>query len=194
MMLDKLKNLGAREKFLIGVIVATIVVPAIGSLVVIPAVMRYRVLDAKIMSAKEQIRENKNYLEKKQITQKQYDAIRDLLAKATLPTEDIDSLKGDVEELASRTKFTYGTMSHRDPESMNEFCDEYIIDISKFKTDIQNMLVFARELQSAPGMMRVAALNVKPVKGEPMVTGSISISKVMIADTENKKHTEAVKE
>jgi hypothetical protein len=186
-MLDKLKNMGPREKLLASMVVATILLPLIGTLVVVPANKRYRVLDAAILVAEAQRNENGSFLQKKLATEQQYDAIRGHLAKATIAAEDIDEVKGEIDDLATRTHVSYGTMSHREPVAMNEFCDEYIVEIGKFKTDMQNLLVFLREIRATPGMLRVAGVRIKPVKGESTVTGSILISKVMIADPETRK-------
>ncbi len=189
-MLDKLKNLGTKEKFFIGVIVAMILLPVIGSFVIAPALKRYEVLDAAILEASAVLEENRTRIGRKQSTQQQYDAIRGRLAKATLATEDIATMKGSIDELAELSNLTYAKMSHQEPAPLSEFCDEYVVDVGNFRTDMKSLLTFVRELHSTPGMMRVVGLSIKPVKGENRVTGSITISKVMIADPERKTENE----
>jgi hypothetical protein len=190
-MLDKLKNLGPKEKFLIGVILAMILLPVIGSFVIIPALRRYDILDAGISERSSLLEDNRSRINRKQNTQQQYDAIRGRLAKATLATEDIAALKGSIDELAELTGLTYASMSHQEPVPISEFCDEYVVNVGNFRTEMQNLLKFVRELHSTPGMMRVVGLTIKPIKGEAKVTGSITISKVMITDPESKVKVES---
>ncbi|OVE76578.1 hypothetical protein BVX97_00690 [bacterium E08(2017)] len=187
----KLDALGAREKlFLVGaVIMLLLLVLEYG--VRVPATDRYAVLDAEIKNAQDDLLVNRNYLRKQSSVQSQYDAIRDSLAKATIPEQDIDVIKGDIDALAGMSGLSYGTMSHRNPEPISAFCDEYIIEIADFEAEMRNLLVFLKELWASPGMLRVSKLTVKPIKGESKIRGSLTISKVMISDTHQLNQSDA---
>lgn len=184
MIFDKMQNLGAREKMLMGAAAVAMLLLLMEYGVRVPASVTCADLQMRIENTDRELEVNRSYLRKKKEVRNEYNAIRGLLAKATLATEDIDAFKGEIDELLSRTQLTYNTMSHQEPHLMagSEFCDEYLVDISRFETQMSKLLVFLHELRKTPGMLRIKKMTIKPVKGTDKITGSMIISKVMISD------------
>ncbi|MBN2302486.1 MAG: hypothetical protein JXN60_08225, partial [Lentisphaerae bacterium] len=99
---------------------------------------------------------------------------------ATRKSEEIDKMKGQIDELAERAGISLDAIDHRPPNEAL-FYDEYFVEIGKFETDMQNLLKFFESIENlaAPGMMRVSKLNITPSKTKGAVRGSMVISKLM---------------
>lgn len=179
MILSKLQKLGMREKLLMAVAACLVMALIVNYSVVAPVFNRYEELSAAIENTEWSLKYNLNVLKGKTQVRAEYDSVCGLLAKASLPAEDIDEIKGEIETIATEAGLQYSTMSHNEPRK-TEFYDEYLIEIGKYESDMQNLLVFLHALNQTPGMLRVSRMNIKAVKGGSKVTGSILISKVMI--------------
>jgi len=61
-----------------------------------------------------------------------------------------------------------------------KFYDEYTIEISRFESNMTQLLAFLHELRRLPGLMQAADLNVSTAKGENPLRGSMRITKIML--------------
>jgi len=100
----------------------------------------------------------------------------------TSSAEAKHEMKGQVEDLADKAGVLLQSSDLREPNlESHKPCEEYFVDIKRFRADMNSLLVFLYELQTAPGMLRVVSLNLTPLRGEDNVfEGSMLISKVMI--------------
>lgn len=188
MILDKLQKLGVREKVLMVMACIMIIGLIIDYGVVQPVIVQCDEMDDAVVQARLELRVYRDYLRMRQNIDKEYESNQGLLSESTEVSQDIDQLKGEVDQIAEGAGLTYDSMSHSDPVQMPEsHYMEYLVTIGKYQTDMPNLLTFLRNIHQTPGMLRVTRLNVKPVKGSDKITGSIVISKVMISEKKDQR-------
>jgi hypothetical protein len=107
-----------------------------------------------------------------------------LLATRLSTAEEIDRLKGELDELASRGDIMeIISMDHREPK-VERFHEQYVVEIKHFESDMPGVLTMLDRLRRSEGMLRVALLSLTPGKGDWPAKGAMNVTKVMLLPDE----------
>lgn len=180
MISEKLDKLATREK--VGLAAASFFIFAlvVEKLVVQSIVDQSRRLDVDIKAMTVSVAINQDALQSRDRVARDYERVSDVLAKVVSKDEAIADMKGEIDDLARRTKISLQSMEHREPVPAEMgYGEEYSVVIGNFEADIQDLLTFLYELQKSPGLLRVGKLSVSPGKSKGQVKGALAITKVM---------------
>jgi len=186
-MLDKLKNLTVRER--VGLFAAGLSLFAV--------VMNYGVAgpiaryinraESEVRLEQENMKVARSVADLEQSVAGRYENTKGLLETAVSPSEAIDDMKGQIDDLAKRSGVSVNAMDHREPVS-GPAMDTYLVDIGQFESDMKGLLQFLHEIRTAPGLLRVEKLIFSTDKEKGVLKGSVLISKTMVREpgSENK--------
>jgi hypothetical protein len=179
---SKLAKLGSREKLMLSFAGLFILAAAADYLVVQPVLESFSGLESRIKEQEKAYRYNQDYVAWEDEILERYSAVSGKLGVVSSSAEAKHEMKGQVEDLAQKTGVLLQSSDLRDPNlDSHSPCQEYFVDIKRFRADMNSLLGFLHELHTAPGMLRVVTLNVTPLRGENDVfEGSMLITKVMI--------------
>jgi hypothetical protein len=179
MILDRLAKLGAREKIGLLLAVAVIVLLVLDRLLISPTLRYYRELDQRILAEERRIRLNRESIAIEDEVYRRYRRVADLVQTFESPAAGIDSMKGQIDELAGRTGVILVSREHR-PPTESDYCQEYYVDIREFEAPETNLVAFLRLVPELPGLLRVDRINLVPDRNRNVVKGSMLISKVLM--------------
>jgi len=179
---SKLAKLGSREKLMLSIAALSILAAAADYLVVEPVLDSFSKLESEIEKQDKAYRYNRDYVAWKDQILECYSAVSGKFEVVSSSAETRVDMKGQIEDLADKAGVTLESSDLRDPNlESHKPCEEYFVDIKRFRTDMNCLLGFLYELQTAPGMLRVVSLNLTPLRGEEkLFEGSMLITKVMI--------------
>ncbi len=174
----RLSQLSGREQGMLALACCMVLVMLADNLVVGPSLRRLKRMDIGIDVARRQLRHNRTMLQLEEPVTAEYGKVRDLIGEEDTETGEIERLKSQLDELASRTGLSLRAMRHLAP-SRDEFLVTYQIDVSEFSGETISLLNFLHALHDAPGMLRAARLSVAAPDESTVVRGSMVITKVM---------------
>ena len=181
MILAKLNELRTREKILL-VVGLVVVLGLVVDQFVVKAVMRYLdELDRDIRIVQEDLLYNLRVLNSREQVEPEYRNVRGLLVDRAPDAEQIDRMKGEIDEIARRTGLVIVSMEHRQPR-VEPYCKEYVLDIGSFEGSMPAVLSFLDAVRNASGLTRVEDLNLAPARELDEVNGSMTVTKVARLD------------
>jgi len=180
----RLDRLGPRERLGLGVLLVVLVVLLLDRLVCQPVVRRLREIDAEIETTEKRLAYNLSARNTRGEVEAAYRRAVGWVGRASpAPAEEIDRIKGVIDECARRAGVLLVSMEHRDPRE-TEFYREYAVDIGRFECGTPALLRFLHELAAVPGMLRVTRLNLSPGGDEAPVRGAMSVSRVALTTSD----------
>ena len=180
--LDKLDKLAPREKLLLALSFVCVFGFLMDRFVVSSIISRLKKTDSAIEQAKNERDYVLRLLMREKETKIEYDGIGDAIVKAASPAEAIAGMKGEVYDAAKQTGLMINAMEQRETRP-KPFCDEYVLEITKFDAEMKDLIGFVYRIDSSPGMTKVVRVNITPGKTENLVTGSMLLTKrVMVVE------------
>ncbi|OGV67814.1 MAG: hypothetical protein A2283_22440 [Lentisphaerae bacterium RIFOXYA12_FULL_48_11] len=180
-LLDKLDKLSPREKMMLA-LMTIFVFSALMDRFVVSSIMSRL---AKMDSAIEQSKDDRDYalrlLSREKEAQVEYERIGSTIVKAASPAEAIAEMKSELYDAAKKSGVVINAMDQREARPKS-FCDEYVVEITKFDAEMKDLIGFIYRIDSSPGMAKVVRLNIIPGKTRNSVTGSMLLTKVMVVD------------
>lgn len=192
MIFDNLNKLAPREKAGLVVALLCILGVLLDYLVVSRVVRAIDDVKAEIERESMELEYNVAVLSRKQSVERQYEGVSGILHEAAVAAEAIDRMKGEIDEIARNAGIAIISMEHREPKSSPNY-DEYIVEVGKFESTMEQLVRFLHDLHVADGMLRVSQIKVSADEQGGPLTGSVLITKVMMR-SENKEAGDAVKE
>ena len=123
---------------------------------------------------------NRGKLKDELLVREEYRALCSLIPRTSSSTVAIERMKEEIGRMASASGVLVDSLNHRDPEK-TEFCEKYLVEISKFQADMTELLNFLGELNRADGMLRISKLSIKPGGRGGEVEGSMLISRAAMS-------------
>lgn len=182
MIFAKLNQLGTREKVFLLVGLVVVLGLLIDRFVVQSITDHLAELDQDIVVERENLLYNLRILRTREQVASEYRQVSGLLADPAPDAEQIDRMKGEIDELARRCGLVIVSMEHREPRT-EPYYKEYIIEIGSFEAGMPAVLNFLDAVRNAPGLTRVEAFNLSPARELDQVKGSMTITKVARLDT-----------
>ena len=183
--LDKVDKLAPRERIGLTIAVFCIVCCLMDQFVVRSIVNRLKLIDARITQAEDDRLCSQRLLLREKDLKMEYGRIENAIVKAASPAEAMTGMKGEINEAAKQTGLKVNAMDQREPR-LKTFCEEYVVEISKFDADMKNLASFLYRVETSPGLTRVARLNITPGKTMNSVSGSLLLAKVMVVENANR--------
>ena len=180
MIWDKLQKLSPRERGMLALGTVALLVAVGNWLVVQPTLNRLRDIDEEIDKKTELCRLNRGRLTDELLVHEEFRSASELLAGSASSAEEIENLKEKVGNMAGQAGVALDSISHREPAKAGQ-CDEYQVEISKFRAKMPALLKFLHELSVTEGMFRVSRLSIRPKPKSDMVEGALSITRVAVA-------------
>ena len=179
--LDKLDKLAPREKLWLAVAFICVFCALMDRLVVNSLVSKLKKMDSAIEQAKHERDRYLRTLAREKEVRAEYDRIGGSIVKAASPSEAVAGMKVEMHEAAKRAGVVINAADQREVRPKS-FCDEYVVEITKFDADMKNLISFIYGLDASPGMTKVVRLNIAPGKTKDSVTGSMLLTKVMVVE------------
>lgn len=180
MMMERLGRLGPRERAFLTVGSLIILALLADRFVARPVLRTFAGLRADAEQQAMLYRYNRDVLAGEESVRAAYAAAGRVLGRSGTRSEAIDSLKGQIDDLAAKCGIVVHSTDHREPEGEGPY-DQYDIDIKRFTADMRGLLTFLYEIQAAPGMLRVERMTLQPRREEGRLEGSMLISKVTVS-------------
>lgn len=176
---DKLQKLGAREKKWLALLALVLAVLAIDGLVVSPLLARLRDFDAQFATLEGQVALDRSILLQEPAVSRAFASVASYIESDTKPSEAIDRLKAEVDDLARQVGLVITSMEQREPRR-SEYYDLYVVEIGSFEGEIPQLVRFLRDIGEKPGMLRIVKLNFESAPDGARVRGSMLISKAIV--------------
>ena len=182
MMIAKLAKLKPREKIGIAVALVCVLGLLVYRLVVFTVVAGLNGLDAEILIQKDNLSKNLRVVQDDKQVTKDYEAVTGFVGVASSSAEDIDAMKGAIDDLAKKSTLQLMSMEHRQPgPPKSPYYMEYVVEIGNFEGNTAGLLNFMIGLRALPGLMEVSKLTLAPGKSQGAVKGSMLITRVLRA-------------
>ena len=191
-MLEKLKNLTVREQTGLSLAGLSLLAVALNYGVAAPLVRYLKRIDAEFRLEQQNLKVARSVADLDADVAGKYESSRGLLETTVSPSEAIDDVKGQIDDLAKRSCLSVNAMDHREPVS-GQGMDTYLVEIGQFEADMKNLLQFLHEIRVAPGLLRVEKLTFSTDPEKGLLKGSVLISKAMVREpgSEDKPVAEA---
>jgi hypothetical protein len=179
MMLDKLDRLEPREKM--GLVLAMFVILAflVDRLVVSPVAEMCRDLDASIRAETENLSLNKAVLQQRDQVLRQYGNVARELGSVNSSAQEIDAMKGRLDELAVQSGVKFFSREQVEPRAGDAWT-EYAVAVGEFEASMEGLVRFLAELPAGEGMTRAARITLTPDRNRNVVKGSMLITKLAL--------------
>ncbi len=171
-------RLPTKEQVGIGIALVFVVLLLADKFVVQAIVRENNSKDADILILEDRIRHNRKILQLKDSVTEKYEKVSDLIGESPPGQEANESLKGEVDEIATEAGVRLKSMQHLTPDPL-DYLTTYYVDVSEYETETLNLLSFVKSVESVPGMLRIQRLVVEAQEPNTQVKGSVVISKVM---------------
>jgi hypothetical protein len=171
-------RLPPKEQVGIGVALVFVVLLLADKFVVQAVAREISSKDADISILEDRIRHNRTVLRLKDSVTLKYEKVSDLIGESPPGQEANESLKGEVDEIATKAGVRLKSMQHLTPDPL-DYLTTYYVDVSEYETETLNLLNFVEAVESVPGMLRIQRLVVEAQEPNTQVKGSVVISKVM---------------
>ena len=187
---DKLDKLAWREKAGLAIAFFLLFCCLMDQFVIKSVVRKMNLMDTRIQQAREEQSDARCLMMREKELKAEYGRVSTALAKAVSPAEAVAAMKGEISEAAKQAGLVINAMDQREARPKT-YCDEFVVEVSKFDADINSLMSFLYRVETSPGMMRVAKLNMTPGKTQNSVTGSILLAKIMVVDSANRPKSSA---
>ena len=178
MMLDKfLDKLSLREKIFLLFAIVSVFAYTTDALVVEPMRRQVNRMEVDIANQRKSLVYNVGIIA--QGAPKGYESMINAIGRSDTPDDAIRQMKDEISDLAKKCSIDLPSIEDREPVKTASY-DEYVVEISKFESNMKNLLKFMDALQTSPGMLRASRLTLAPGKDPSIVTGSLLITKLMI--------------
>ena len=186
-MLNKLENLGDREKTGLLLAVVFLVVVAADCLVIRPALADMRQIRRDIKIKREELRHNRLVLARTEEVEQKYEEKIAKINAAASPSEVMDKLNLDVARMAERAGLELGSSNARDPQKRTFNIvgySEYAVGIENYESEPEALLKFLHEIWISSDLLRVTKLQATSIKDGAAMKGSMLITKVTLPHQE----------
>lgn len=180
-LLDKLDKLSPREKMMLALMTIFVFSALMDRFVVSSILSRLEKMDSAIEQSKDERDYALRLLAREKEAQVEYEKIGSAIVKAASPAEAMADMKAELYDAAKKSGLVINAMDQREPRPKS-FCDEYVVEITKFDAEMKDLMAFIYRIDSSPGMTKVVRLNITPGKTRNSVTGSMLLTKVMIVE------------
>jgi hypothetical protein len=178
MILDKfMDKLSVREKVFLVCAIVSVFAYATDGIVVEPMRRQIKRMDVDIANQRKSLVFNNGIIT--QGIPKGYEGMINAIGRFDTPEDAVRQMKDEITELAKKNSIELPSIEDREPVKTAAY-DEYVVEVSKFESNMKNVLMFLDALQASQGMLRASRLTLGPGKDPSMVTGSILITKLMI--------------
>jgi hypothetical protein len=179
MSLTKLDKLTGREKLMLSVAAAVVLVALVNGFVV-PSVMKgFSQIDGKIAEARRVLDYNYRVLGRQQAITSEFARISARLGSAPA-TASGAGINSQIETLAKSAGVDCQSITPREPKSSNS-CVEQQVEIARFEADMAGVLTFVHDWEGAAGLQRVVRVSLTPKEGTKLVKGSMLIARVTLS-------------
>lgn len=183
MISERLGKLSTREKIGLGLAVFCVFALLVDQFILQYVSNRLAELDLVIEKEKGTLDCIRTTLLSETAVRKDYESVKGLIPFASKPAEDVDRMKGELDEISRGSDVDLQSYQDKEPRLTSAYV-EYSVRIAQFEAEIKNLLIFLHELHMSPGMFRVESLAMTPAKkeqgGTRIVKGSMIISKIML--------------
>jgi len=187
--LDKLDKLAMREKLGISLAMICVFCLLMDQFVVKSIMRRLRQMDSAIELSGKARDYNLRLLAREKEIKAEYERIGNAISRAASSSEAIAGMKAELYDTAKQLGVTISAMNQREVRPRS-FCEDYVIEITKFDADMKDLISFLYKIDTASGMTRVVRLTAAPGRTRNSVTGSMLLTKVMIVDDAGTAKTE----
>ena len=189
MIMEWLQKISGRERGMLALALAAVLATVANFVVVQPTVVLLRDTDERIEARTMDRDISLAKLEDEPLIHEEFRAASALLARSAGTSDEIiENLKAKVGEIAGQTGVALDSISHREPIPVGS-CEEYLIEVSRFRARMPDLLRFLHGVSTVEGMCRVSKLSIKPRPKTEMVEGAITVSKVALADGQARTKT-----
>lgn len=179
MILDRFEKLKRREKVLLGVAGLCLVGLLVDGLVVGPVVRVLADLDRQIVQEQTELAYCKGVQRLGQAMFFGYDQIQKQYPPSAMSDAEVmDETIVLVDGFSGRAGLRLESTEARDPKFFS-YCTEYVVDIPSYSARMEDLLKFLNDLQTAPGLLRVAKLTLVPGDGST-VRGAMRIKRLVL--------------
>ncbi len=189
-LVEKLDKLAPREKLMMALMTIFVFSALLDRFVVSSIISRLEKMDAAIEQAGSDREYALRLLAREKDAEAEYEKIGNAIARAASPAEAVADMKAEVYDAARKAGLVINAMDQRESRPRS-FCEEYVLEITKFDAEIKQLLGFIYRIDASPGMAKVARLNITPGKTKNSVTGSMLLTKVMVVEGNGAQKAEA---
>lgn len=181
MIADKLASLGMREKVGLAIAVIGVAVAVLDRTAIEYVEHQFRILRESVQKENERLLENQEFVRSGRLRADEYRRVRKFLPDTPAGTDVVGRLRADIDELAGEAGLSILSIKHRETRaSRGGYYEECFIEIEKFEAGIRELLTFLHRLSTSPKMLRVERLTLAPQADGQMVSGSMSIGKIVV--------------